>query len=387
MEIKGLPRKKLLKELESRLREDFTYESGKIVGSMCTEPHPLAKKVYTRFLDKNLGDSGLFPAVAKIERETISMLGILLSNPKASGHIVTGGTEANILALWAAKRLAKKNDCEVIVPASAHCSFDKAADLLELKIVKAKLNRRFQVDVEAVKRAVNPRTIAIVGIAGTTALGVVDPIDELSKVALENSLYLHVDAAFGGFVLPFLKELGYEVPDFDFAIPGVCSITVDPHKMGLAPIPAGSILYRNETLRKTMTWNIPYLSGGETEQATLVGTRSGASAIAAWTVMQHLGRDGYRGIVGNCMRLTLKFAEEIRKIKGLSTVTEPTMNIVGLKSERFDIRRIAEELRLRKWAVALFPRHIRIVIMPHVRERHLEELLQDLNRIVNKLRG
>jgi tyrosine decarboxylase/aspartate 1-decarboxylase len=387
MRIKGLPEKKILAELESRLQADFTYRSGRIVGSMCTSPHPVARKACARFLEKNLGDSGLFPAVAEIEKESVKMLGTILSNPEASGHIVTGGTEANILALWAAKRLADKTTCEVITPVSAHISFDKAANLLGLKIVKVRLNNRFRVDVATVKKAVNPKTIALVGIAGTTGLGVVDPIGELSEIALENNLYLHVDAAFGGFVLPFLRDLGYNVPDFDFKIPGVSSITVDPHKMGMAPIPAGGLLFRNEKLRKTVSLDIPYLSGGETEHATLVGTRSGASAIAVWTVMNHLGREGYRKIVKECMRLTLRLAEEIPKIKGLNVTTEPTMNIVGLESDAFSVRRLAEELRLRKWAVALFPSHIRIVIMPHVKETHVERLLQDLNMISDKLRG
>lgn len=387
MQVEGLLEKTLLKELESRFKGDFTYSSGRIIGSMCTSPHPLARKVYARFLDKNLGDSGLFPAAAEIEKETMIMLGALLSNTEATGHIVTGGTEANVLALWTAKKLSKKTNCEVIVPSSAHCSFDKASDLLGLKIVKVKLNDRFQVDVGAVKKAVNPKTIAVVGIAGTTGLGAVDPIDELSELALEKNLYFHVDAAFGGFVLPFLKDLGYSVPDFDFAVPGVCSITVDPHKMGLAPIPAGGLLFRNENLRKTVSWDIPYLSGGETEQATLVGTRSGASAIAVWTVMKLLGREGYRKIVRNCMRLTLKLAEDVQKIEGLDMVAEPTMNVVGLKSDVFDIRLIAGELRAKKWAVSLFPRHIRIVIGPHVKERHVERFLQDLKKVAHELRG
>lgn len=385
MQTKSLPERRLLQELKSRLQSDFGYGSGRIIGSMCTSPHSLARRVYSCYLEKNLGDSGLFPATAEIERETVRMLGELLSNPQASGHIVTGGTEANILALWAARKLAKQTKCEVLAPVSAHCSFDKAADLLGLKLVKVRLNDRFQVDVEAVRRAINPRTIAVVGVAGTTALGAVDPISKLSELALERGLWFHVDAAFGGFVLPFLKDLGYEVPNFDFAVPGVCSITVDPHKMGLGAIPAGGLLFRNEQLRKKVSWDITYLSGGESEQATLVGTRSGASALATWAVMKHLGRDGYRRIVRNCMRLTWKLAVEISKINGLNTVTEPVMNVVGLKSDKFDIRKIAGELRLRKWAVALFPRHIRIVVMPHVKQQHVEKLLQDLKSIVNEL--
>lgn len=385
MQNKDLSQERILKELESRLEEDFTYDSGRIIGSMCTSPHPLARKVYTRFLNKNVGDSGLFPAVAKLEEDAVHMLGSLLSNPKASGHIVTGGTEANTLALWTAKKLSKNRDCEVIVPVSAHCSFDKAAELLGLEVVKAGLNSRFQVDIEAVEKAVNSNTIAIVGVAGTTGLGVVDPLSELSEIAAEKGVYLHVDAAFGGFVLPFLREIGLDVPDFDFSLPGVCSITIDPHKMGLAPIPSGGILFRNAQLEKAVAWKVSYLAGGETEQATLVGTRSGASVIAVWALLKHLGKEGYKRIVERCMRLTQRLAGEIKDIKGLDLVVEPTMNIVGIKSELWDIRRIAQELRLRRWAVAVFPSHIRIVVMPHIKEQHIEEFLEDLKTITSKL--
>jgi tyrosine decarboxylase/aspartate 1-decarboxylase len=385
LQIKSLPQKAVLKELESKLKKDFTFKSGRIVGSMCTEPHPIARRVYVRYLEKNLGDSGLCPGVAELEKETVQMLGTLLSNPEASGHIVTGGTEANTLALWAAKKLSKKEHGEVIIPVSAHCSFDKATDMLGLKIVRVGLNNKFQVNVDAVEKALNQNTIAIVGVAGTTGLGVVDPIRELSEISSKNNVYLHVDAAFGGFVLPFLKELSYNVPDFDFALPEVCSITVDPHKMGLAPIPAGGILFRNEEIKKVVAWKISYLAGGETEQATLVGTRSGASVIAVWTLLKHLGMEGYKRIVGRCMRLTWKLVEEIRRIDGLDIVTEPTMNVVGLKSKVYDIRKIAHELRLKGWAVSLFPSHIRIVVMPHVRKEHIEDFVEDLKEIAKNL--
>lgn len=382
---KGLPRKEVLQELDLRLGKDFTYESGRIIGSMCNYPHPLARKVYARFLEKNLGDSGLFPATTELEEETVQIIGGLLSNEKASGHIISGGTEGNILALWAAKKSAKKEKREVIVPASAHCSFDKAGDLLDIKIVRVRLNSKFQVDTDAVAKAINPNTIAVVGIAGTTGLGTVDPIDELSEIALDNGLYLHVDAAFGGFVLPFLKELGHDIPIFDFQAPGVCSITVDSHKMGLAPIPAGGILFRNEKIEENISWNISYLAGGEAKHATIVGTRSGASVIAVWSLIRHLGREGYTRIIKRCMRLTWTLAEEIPKIQGLEVITEPTMNIIGLTSHTLDIKQVALRLRLKGWAVALFPRHIRIVAMPHVREEHVDEFLEDLKSVTCKL--
>jgi tyrosine decarboxylase/aspartate 1-decarboxylase len=381
-----LPQKNVLRELELRLEKDFTYKSGRIIGSMCNDPHPLARKMYARFSEKNLGDSGLFPGTAELEKETVQMIGSLLSNEKAYGHIITGGTEANILALWAAKKSSKKDRYEVIVPVSAHCSFDKAGDLLDIKIVRVKLDAKFQVDTDAVAKAINPSTVAIVGVAGTTGLGMVDPIARLSEIALNNGLYLHVDAAFGGFVLPFLKELKYDIPIFDFQAPGVCSMTVDPHKMGLAPIPAGGILFRNEKIKEFISWNISYLAGGEAKHATIVGTRSGASVIAVWSLLRHLGREGYKRIIRRCMRLTWKLADEIPKIESLEVMTKPTMNVVGLTAHRLDVKQIAHELRLKGWAVALFPKHIRIVVMPHVQEEHVNEFLEDLKSVAHKLR-
>jgi tyrosine decarboxylase/aspartate 1-decarboxylase len=387
MQDKGISQKDVLKELNARLNKDFTFGSGRIIGSMCTRPHPLAKKIYSRFLEKNLGDSGLFPGTLELENEAIRMIGGMLSNPDAAGHVVTGGTEANILALWAAQKLAKKKKNEVIVPVSAHCSFDKAGDLLGLKIVRVGLNRDFSMDVEAARKAVNPRTLAIVGVAGTTGLGVVDPIPELSELALRNKLYLHVDAAFGGFVLPFLKELGFDSPIFDFAVDGVSSLTIDPHKMGLAAIPAGGLLFRNQEIKESISWNISYLAGGEAKHATIVGSRSGASVIAVWALMKHLGREGYKQIVKRCMNLTLRLADEIPRISGLDIMTKPTMNLVGLTSRTLKVPEIAQELRLRGWAVALFPKHIRIVIMPHVHEQHVDAFLEDLKVVAHKLQS
>jgi tyrosine decarboxylase/aspartate 1-decarboxylase len=383
---KGLPQDTILKELEAKLQRDLTYSPGKILCSMCTNPPSFAKQIYRKYLEKNLGDPTLFPASAELEQETISMLGSLLSNPKASGSIVSGGTEANIVVLWAARNIAKKERGEVIVPVSAHYSFDKACDLLNLKLVKVKLNGRFQMDVKAAEKAITSKTVAIVGVAGSTGLGVVDPIRELSEIASAHKIYLHVDAAFGGFVLPFLKELGYKPLDFDFRLPSVCSITIDPHKMGLAPIPAGGILFRDAKMSEAVSMRVPYLSGGETKHSTILGTRSGASAVAVWALLMHLGRAGYAAVVERCLRLTWKLVEGIQRIDGLDLVTEPTMNVVGIKSDRIDIRLIFQELRKRGWAVSLFLDYLRIVIMPHTKPSHIKRFLEDLQRILENLR-
>ncbi len=381
----GIPKSTIHKMLEEKLQLDLNYSSGKILSSMCTNPYSFAKQIYRLYIDKNLGDPTLFPATAELEDEAIQMLGSLLSNPRASGSIVSGGTEANILALWTARNRAKKEGGEVVVPVSAHYSFHKAADLLNLKLVNVKINNRFQMNVKAAEKAITPRTVAIVGVAGTTSLGVVDPIPELSEIASAHNIHLHVDAAFGGFVLPFLKELGYRVLDFDFKLPGVCSITIDPHKMGLAPIPAGGILFKNAAITEKISTKTPYLAGGKIGKPTLLGTRSGASAIAVWALLKHLGRAGYSAMAEHCLKLTWKLTREIKQISGLDIVTEPTLNVIGIKSDTFYVKLIFQELRKRGWAVSLFPSFIRFVIMPHTKDSHIKSLLEDLKIILERL--
>ena len=229
MKDEPMDKEDILKKLSEIHKQDYDYVDGRILGSMCTQAHPFAKEVYCKFLDTNLGDPGLFKGTKYLEDEVVRSIGNLLSLDEAYGNIVTGGTEANIMAVRAARNHARKYkgivDGELIIPCSAHFSFKKAADMLNLKIVEVNLDENYKMDVESVKRLISDKTVAIVAIAGTTELGLIDPIEEISKIAHENNIYFHVDAAFGGFSIPFLRDAGYDLPVFDFSLEGVCSIT------------------------------------------------------------------------------------------------------------------------------------------------------------------
>nr|MDO8081450.1 tyrosine decarboxylase MfnA [Candidatus Freyarchaeota archaeon] len=389
MKQKGVSREKILKELSDRLNKDLTYESGKILGSMCTTPHELAKSVMTMYLEKNLGDPGLFQGAQEIEVEVVRMLGKLLNNPESWGYIVSGGTEANIVAMRIARNIGrtkgKSGTPEVILPESAHISFDKAADLMGLRLIRIGIDHEYRVKVPEVKKAISNKTVAIVGIAGTTALGTVDPVEELSEIATENNLYLHIDAAFGGMVIPFLERLGYKIPKFDFRNKGVCSITIDPHKMGLAPIPAGGILFKNQSYIQENCFEIPYLAGGTYTHPIILGTRSGATAIATWAILKHLGIEGYQKIVKSCMNVTQQLEKGIERIENVELATKPVINIVGITSKNLDICQIDQELRKLKWALGKFTNILRVVIMPHIKTQHIEQFLTDLEQITKKL--
>ena len=384
MQDEPIDREVILKELEEIHKLDYDYADGRILGSMCTEAHPFAKEVYCKFLDTNLGDPGLFKGTKHIEEEVVKSIGNLLSLDNAYGNIVTGGTEANIMAIRAARNHARKYkgivDGEIIISEAAHFSFKKAADMLNLRIVEAKLDDDYKMDVESLKDSISDKTVAIVAIAGTTELGLIDPIDEISKIAHENNIYFHVDAAFGGFSIPFLKEIGFDLPVFDFSLKGVCSITVDPHKMGLAPIPAGGIIFRKEEYLQVMAVDSPYLT--VKTQSTIVGTRLGAASAATYAILKYFGKQGYAKMAKEMMDNTRYLKEGLEDI-GYELVREPELNLLAFNHPKIEAHELAEKLDELGWkvSVAKCPVAIRIVLMNHIKKSHLKELLEDLKEI------
>lgn len=384
----------VLRELAERTERDFHYGDGRIAGSMISAPHPLVGEVFARTLEKNVGDPGLFPGSVELENEAVRWLADLLHGDTAGGHLVTGGNEANIVSMWVARAVARargeRDRRRVLVPESAHVSWDKAASLLDLDLVRLPLDENYRCSVDALSDAVDERCLAVVAVAGCTPLGQVDPVAAIGTVLEDTGVWLHVDAAYGGLVLPFLEDLGHAVLPFDFRVPAVQSMTVDPHKMGLAAQPAGGLLFRDPEVAHRVEVQIPYLAGGKSSQATLTGTRSGAAALAVWALIAHLGRAGYRDVVRESMEKTLRFADRVRKSFRLEEVVEPTMNILGLRPLCRDVPSFVARTRRDGWAIGEFLTHARIVFLPHLTDDRLEALFDELEncaRASAKARG
>ncbi|MCX8206943.1 MAG: tyrosine decarboxylase MfnA [Methanothrix sp.] len=374
----GLSEEMVTDLLREMRRRDCSYD--RLLSTMCTRPHPVAMRAYTMFLETNLGDPGLFPGTAEIERRVVGILGALLGCPDATGYISTGGTESNIQAIRAARNSSGRRDGNIVVPRSAHFSFDKIADLLNLEVRKAGLDEMLRVDIGDVERLIDERTVCLVGIAGTTEFGQVDPIEDLSELAIENGIPLHVDAAFGGFVLPFL---GCDCI-WDFRADGVQSITIDPHKMGMSPIPAGGLIFRNSDPVRRLETETYYLTVAR--QASLTGTRSGAAAAATYAVIMHLGIEGYRKVVRRCMDMTKHLVSGARAM-GIEPVIEPVMNVVALKVD--DPAGVRSALLDRGWHVSMTrePKALRLILMPHMTEENLELFLNDLEDVLSSRRS
>ncbi|WP_370574438.1 tyrosine decarboxylase MfnA [Methanomethylovorans sp.] len=358
--------------------KDLPYE--KVLSSMCTYPHPIAIEAHKMFIESNMGDYGLFIGTYELEQKVLAMLGDLLHNSHPYGYLTTGGTESNIQAVRAMLNACKSiRNPNIIVPASAHFSFDKIADILKINVLKARVLSDLVVDTEHVISLIDQNTVGLVGIAGSTEFGQVDPISDLSKIAIDNSIFLHVDAAFGGFVLPFVSQ---HVP-FDFSLPGVTSIAIDPHKMGMSTIPSGALLFREEKMMDFLRVDTPYLT--ISSQFTLTGTRSGASVAGTYAVMKHLGKEGYCQIVDRCMSLTHLLLNEVRNI-GVNPVIDPVMNIIALSVSQ--PKKIRKELATQfGWQVSITkqPPSIRLVIMPHMTEANILAFSRDLKHVLEQV--
>ena len=388
MNEKPMSQDEIFNELDKFQAMDCKYSDGRILGSMCTEAHPIAKEAFFKFVDSNLGDPGLFKGTKLIEDTVIKMIGSFLSIENPVGHMVTGGTEANIMAIRSARNMARDSkgieDGELIVPKSAHFSFKKAADMLNLNLIRVDLDDNYRINPECVEENITENTVAIVGIAGTTELGMIDPIEDLSEIAIQNDVHLHVDAAFGGFSIPFLKERGYDLPSFDFSLEGVKSITVDPHKMGLSPIPSGGILFRDQSYLDAMSVDSPYLT--IKNQSTIVGTRLGAASAATYAVMNYLGKEGYANNAIEALDKTDFLAKSLKEL-GFELIVEPKLNIVAFNHPDLETEELAKLLEERNWKVSCssYPKAIRIILMNHIKKEHLIELLNDLKDISNSI--
>jgi len=355
---KGTSRTKVLAELHEARDEDLHFRDARIFGSMCTDPLPIARRAHAMFLETNLGNPGLYKGTWRLERETLRMLESLLHGKNLGGFTVSGATEGNITALWMARNTTRRKT--VVAAKTAHFSVRKAADLLGMRLVEVGHDGAYRMDVDALRKAVTKDTAAVVAVAGTTELGQVDPIDEIGELCLDRA-FLHVDAAFGGFVLPFLD--GARVPPWDFRVAGVSSLVLDAHKMGMATIPASHLLVREAKHFAKIAVESPYLTS--VYQTSLLGTRNSAGVAAAYAAMRALGRDGYRKIVARCMKNTRTIVRRARGA-GIEPVLEPVMNVVAFPMK--DVEAVQRALDARGWKVstARNPPALRVVVMPHI---------------------
>ncbi len=267
--------------------------------------------------------------------------------------MTSGGSESIMMAMlvyrdWA-KAEKKIDSPEIIMPHTAHPAFDKAGKYFGIKMVHVPVSEPdFRVDPKEVESRINKNTIALVGSAGNYPYGLIDPIQELSDIAVTHDIGLHVDGCLGGFILPWIEKLGYDIPTFDFRLPGVTSMSADTHKFGFALKGTSVVLYRNNNLRRYQYFDVPDWSGGMYASPTSAGSRSGGLTAATWASMISLGEEGYLKAVKAIMDVADEMKQGIKDIDELSLIGDPTF-VVSFLSKKVDVYHINDFMKTKDW--------------------------------------
>ncbi|MET0541467.1 MAG: aminotransferase class V-fold PLP-dependent enzyme [Variovorax sp.] len=350
-------------ELERQLKEagkhDVDWRNGRVpmfIHYAGDDVLEVAKKAYLMYFSENGLGGRAFGSLVKFETEVVAMgLDLLHGGPEARGAMTTGGTESIFLAVKCARdRALARNPGmgtpQIVMPLSAHPAFDKAAYFLGMKTVRVPLGADFCADVDALRAALTPDTAMLVGSAPAFPHGVVDPIPQIAALAQERGIWMHVDACVGGYFAPFARELGADIPDFDFAVEGVTSISADLHKYGYTAKGASTLFFADPKSFALMGYFFDNWPRGQYFTHTLVGTRAGGAIAAAWAVMNYLGRDGYLRVAERVLATRRAMQAGLDRL-GLPTLGRPELSVFAFGSPERDMAAIGRGLGARGWIV------------------------------------
>ncbi len=394
---KGISRDKILKTMDELHKGDANWKDGRtwsLVYYAGEEHTKFLKDAYCTFFSENGLSPLAFPSLKKFENEVISMTGDMLGGDEnVTGSMTSGGTESILMAVkthrqWYRATHPEIKQPEMILPESSHPAFMKAAHYFDVKPVRTPVRDDFRADIDAARAAINDNTILMVGSAPSYPYGMIDPIAEMSEIALERGIGLHVDACLGGFMLPFVRKAGYPVPDFDFSLPGVTSISADVHKYGFAAKGASTVMYRSREIRRYQFFVFSDWCGGIYASPTMAGTRPGGGIAAAWAAMMAMGQDGYLNSAKRTMETTRALMDGVRAIPGLYVLGKPDMTVFAFSSEEVNMFAVGDAMEERGWHLDRQPSpdslHV-MVTLTH--DRVVDQFLKDLKDSVEYVRA
>lgn len=347
-------------EMDAYAGGDVRWREGKTavyVFNAGPEVEAVQKAAYVRFMSENGLGPLAFPSLKRMEQEVVGFGLDLLHGPdEAVGTITSGGTDSITMAMKAARDYARKENgvlgpLNIVLPRSAHPAFDKAAAVMEIEVRRTPL-KGFLADPEAMAAAADGSTVMIVGSAPCFPYGLIDPIEALSDLAQARGLWLHVDACVGGYIAPFVRMNGADIPPFDFELPGVWSMSADLHKYGYCAKGASTVFFRSAELQRFMGFDFKDWPGGRMFTPTLAGTRPGGAISAAWAVMNFLGVAGYRVKQGLVTQTRERIERGVEAL-GFSVIGRPQLGLVAFARPDVDGLAVWAKLRERGWFTSL----------------------------------
>ncbi len=358
---KGLTEDEIDQKIESMSNHD--YSNGKVSGIIyhgCDNKYKdFLVKVFSKFAWSNPLHPDLFPRIRNMEIDIIKMAKTMFNgNENVCGNVTYGGTESLLLACktyrdWGFhhKNISNPN---IVVLESVHAAIQKAANYFKINIKVVPVNPETgTATIKEIKSYLDRNTVCLIGSMPSYAHGIIDPIEDMAKLAEYKGIGLHVDCCMGGFLVPFLKKEGKIVENFDFSLNGVTSISADTHKYGFTLKGSSIILYRNFYLKKHQHFSQLDWNGGIYATPTIMGSKSGALIAATWAAMLYHGYDNYSKNAVAIKEINDYIYQETKNINGIKIIGKPIINIIAYRSDGIDIYRIASILKNKGWNLSI----------------------------------
>ncbi|XP_027714151.1 sphingosine-1-phosphate lyase 1 isoform X1 [Vombatus ursinus] len=376
--------------------ENSHWQDGKVSGAVYSSDEKLTEllvKVYGDFAWSNPLHPEVFPGVRKMEAEIVRIVCTLFNGgPESCGCVTSGGTESILMACKAYRDLAYEKGIkfpEIVAPVSVHAAFEKAAHYFGMKLVRIRLNKKMEVDVKAMRRAISRNTAMLVCSVPQFPHGVIDPVPEVAKLAVKYKIPFHVDACLGGFLIAFMEQAGYPLDLlFDFRVKGVTSISADTHKYGYAPKGSSVLVYSSKEYRRYQFFISPDWQGGIYASPSIAGSRPGGIIAACWATLMHMGENGYVEATKSIIRTARFLKSELEKIKGIFVFGNPQVSVIALGSHDFDIFRLSNLMTAKGWNLNIlqFPSSIHFCItLLHTRPKVSMLFLKDVRESVTQI--
>jgi glutamate/tyrosine decarboxylase-like PLP-dependent enzyme len=327
--------RKVLLEAAERMRDNYPYFHPQYAGQMLKPPHAVARLAYALAMWINPNNHALDGgrASSAMEKEAVAGIARMFGWETHLGHLTSGGTMANLEALWIAGEL--KPGATVLASSQAHYTHGRISAVLKLPFESVPVDRSGRMEIVALERRLQAGGVGtVVATLGTTAVGSVDPLPEILNLRDRYGFRLHADCAYGGYYVLADNLAPGARAAFD-RIVEVDSIVIDPHKHGLQPYGCGCVLFRDPAVGSHYRHESPYtyFSSGDLHlgEISLECSRPGAAAVALWTTQRlfPLIRGGeFARMLQDCRAAALDFHAELAKDARFITAFPPELDIV-----------------------------------------------------------
>jgi len=344
---------KTLLKLEQRLEGNYPFHHPQYAGQMLKPPHPAAWLAYTLAMTINPNNHALDggPPTSQMEKEVVKKLaGMVGYDENSLGHLTSGGTIANLEALFVAREIHP--DKAIAASSNAHYTHRRMCRVLNCNFIEIPVNANGIPDQNFIEQ--NAEEIGtIVVTLGTTGLGVVEPLTEILEITRNHGIRVHADAAYGGFFTLIKNSLPSQ--QHWQAVQDADSIVIDPHKHGLQPYGCGSVLYKDASVGKFFKHDSPYTYFTSDDlhlgEISLECSRAGASAAALWTTLEilPLNESGLGSVLTSARNAAVQFSSKLQKNTYWELYSRPDLDIVGYfkipKSKKLsDLNKINKEI-------------------------------------------